>query len=124
VAALLDRADALDRAYMLGTDVRTEALADAARQRGDLSIDLRTILRYESHDLVLDPPPGTRFHLILCRNVAIYLEREAQWELRRNLVSALRPGGYLMLGRSETLVRPEQLGLERVSRHTFRKAHG
>jgi chemotaxis methyl-accepting protein methylase len=122
VAALLDRVHALDRAFMLGTDVRSEALAEAAQQVGELSVDLRTVLRFEHHDLVLDRPPAAGFHLILCRNVAIYLERAAQHELREKLVSALRPGGYLMLGRSETLVRPEQFGLERVSRHTFRRA--
>jgi chemotaxis protein methyltransferase CheR len=124
VAALLDRARALDRADMLGTDVRQEALDDAAEQMGELSVDLRTALRYEHHDLVLDPPPASRFHLILCRNVAIYLERQAQHELRRNLVSVLRPGGYLMLGGSETLVRPDHYGLKRVTRHTFVKARG
>jgi chemotaxis protein methyltransferase CheR len=124
VAALLDRARALDRAYMLGTDVRQEALDDAAQQVGELSLDLRTVLRYEHHDLVLDPPPAARFHLILCRNVAIYLEPHAQHELRRSLVSVLRPGGYLMLGGSETLVRPDQYGLERISRHTFAKGRG
>ena len=123
VAALLDRAHALGRAHMLGTDVNSEALEAAAEEVGELSVDLRTVLRYEHHDLVLDPPPAIRFDLILCRNVAIYLERHAQRELRTNLVSALRPGGFLMLGRSETLVRPQQYGLERLSRHTFRKGH-
>lgn len=124
VAALLDRAHALGRAQLLGTDVRTEALEAAAEQAGELSVDLRTVVRYAQHDLVLDPPPATRFHLILCRNVAIYLGRDAQRELRRKLVSGLRPGGYLMLGRSETLIRPGQYGLERISRHTFRKGRG
>jgi chemotaxis protein methyltransferase CheR len=121
VAVILDRAGALGRASMLGSDSDTEALEDAAKIRGELPTDLRTILRFEQRDLVLDPAPTQRFDLILCRNMIIYLERQAQDELRFKLTDTLRPGGYLMLGRSEVLVRPAAVGLERISRHIFRR---
>jgi chemotaxis protein methyltransferase CheR len=121
VAVILDRAGALGRASMLGSDVDTEALAAAAKVRDELPANLGTILRYEQRDLVLDPAPAQRFDLILCRNMMIYLERAAQDELRGKLAKALRPGGFLMLGRSEVLVRPASVGLERISRHIFRR---
>ncbi|MBI1922269.1 MAG: protein-glutamate O-methyltransferase CheR [Geobacter sp.] len=42
--------------------------------------------------------------LILCRNVLIYLERSEQERILRMFADALRPGGILVLGKSETLV--------------------
>lgn len=41
--------------------------------------------------------------LILCRNVLIYFERAQQERIIRNFARVLRPGGILVLGKSETL---------------------
>jgi chemotaxis protein methyltransferase CheR len=41
--------------------------------------------------------------LILCRNVLIYFEREQQEQVIRNFARVLRPGGVLVLGKSESL---------------------
>jgi chemotaxis methyl-accepting protein methylase len=43
-------------------------------------------------------------HLLLCRNVIIYFEREAQDSLFLEMHRALAPGGFLMLGKVETLL--------------------
>lgn len=43
------------------------------------------------------------FHVIFCRNVMIYFDRPTQEELVRRLVRRLVPGGYLMVGHSESL---------------------
>jgi chemotaxis protein methyltransferase CheR len=42
-------------------------------------------------------------HLILCRNVLIYFQRELQERVLRLLSNSLRSGGYLCLGSKETL---------------------
>lgn len=42
--------------------------------------------------------------LILCRNVVIYFDREVQERLFRAFHDALRPGGFLVLGKVETLL--------------------
>jgi len=42
-------------------------------------------------------------NLILCRNVLIYFERSKQERVIRSFAQALRPGGILVLGKSETL---------------------
>ncbi len=49
------------------------------------------------------PPFSDRFHVIFCRNVMIYFDRPTQEELVRKLGSLLVPGGYLMVGHSESL---------------------
>lgn len=43
------------------------------------------------------------FHVIFCRNVMIYFDRPTQEELVRRLSEKLVPGGYLMVGHSESL---------------------
>jgi chemotaxis methyl-accepting protein methylase len=41
---------------------------------------------------------------VLCRNLLIYIEREAQEKIVENFSRVLRPGGFLTLGRTEVLV--------------------
>ena len=43
------------------------------------------------------------FDLILCRNVMIYFDRSTQAALVNKFYDALRDGGYLFVGASETL---------------------
>lgn len=44
-----------------------------------------------------------KFHVIFCRNVIIYFDRNNQARLLRKLYDHLVPGGYLFLGHSETM---------------------
>lgn len=48
-------------------------------------------------------PFSTRFDAIFCRNVMIYFDRETQETLIQKLTQHLEPGGYLMVGHSESL---------------------
>ncbi len=41
--------------------------------------------------------------LILCRNLLIYFQKELQEKTLHNLFAALNPGGFLVLGKTETL---------------------
>ncbi len=43
------------------------------------------------------------FHVIFCRNVMIYFDRATQETLVNKLAGHLLPGGYLMIGHSESL---------------------
>lgn len=43
------------------------------------------------------------FDIIFCRNVLIYFKREDQIHVIKQLVSRLKPGGWLFLGHSESL---------------------
>jgi len=42
--------------------------------------------------------------MIFCRNLLIYFDKETQAAVLKRLCSHLRPGGYLFLGHSETIV--------------------
>ncbi len=71
--------------------------------RYQVAAKLKGMVNFARHDILADDPPG-RFLLILCRNLMIYLEKEAQELLIQRLAQALHPGGYLVLGKSEILI--------------------
>jgi chemotaxis protein methyltransferase CheR len=58
---------------------------------------LRGSVRFLRHN-VLDAPPISSVDLVLCRNMLIYFDEAANRRAQENLVSALRPGGILVLG--------------------------
>lgn len=57
-------------------------------------------------DLSAEPPLRTGYDLILCRNVVIYFDRRIQERLFETFADALVPGGFLVLGKVETLFGP------------------
>jgi chemotaxis methyl-accepting protein methylase len=58
---------------------------------------LRGGVQFLRHN-VLDPAPISGADLVLCRNLLIYFDVAASQCAQENLVSALRPGGVLVLG--------------------------
>lgn len=65
--------------------------------------EVRELVEFRHHNLVQDAPPAEGLDLVLCRNVTIYFSRETTRGLMVRLHAALRDGGYLFLGHSETL---------------------
>ena len=66
-----------------------------------VSKTLRESVLFASHNILHDAP-FSRLDLILCRNLLIYLDREAQSSIIDIFRYALKPGGQLFLGTSET----------------------
>jgi two-component system CheB/CheR fusion protein len=64
--------------------------------------EIREKVLFAKHSLLLDPP-FSQIDLIVCRNLLIYLDREVQREIMQMFHFALRPGGYLFLGSSESI---------------------
>lgn len=65
---------------------------------------LRARLGFQQLNLLEGEPPYTEpFHVIFCRNVMIYFDRQTQTELVQKLTRRLVPGGYLFVGHSESL---------------------
>ena len=58
------------------------------------------------HDLTKEPAPAPPYQLIVCRNVVIYFDRATQEGLFQRFYDALAPGGWLLLGKVETLFGP------------------
>jgi two-component system, chemotaxis family, CheB/CheR fusion protein len=64
--------------------------------------DIRDMLVFAVQDLLADPP-FTKLDLIVCRNLLIYLNSNVQKRLMPLFHYALRPGGVLFLGSSESI---------------------
>jgi len=63
--------------------------------------EIREKVLFAKHSLLLDPP-FSQIDLIVCRNLLIYLDRDVQRDIMQMFHFALRPGGYLFLGTSES----------------------
>jgi two-component system CheB/CheR fusion protein len=66
-----------------------------------VSTVVREPVLFALHNLLRDPP-FSRLDLICCRNLLIYLDRSAQAHVLEMFRIALRPGGYLFMGTSES----------------------
>jgi chemotaxis protein methyltransferase CheR len=133
IAMLLDQLGALDRAWILGTDISRPALARARRGRYDRwsfrGVEDRVVARYFTRT-------GSRYHLVprlrqavefrylnladasypsattgmssldlvVCRNVLIYFDGETIRRVTAQLVAALAPDGWLLLGASDPVI--------------------
>lgn len=62
---------------------------------------IRDMCVFARHDLIKDPP-FSNLDLISCQNLLIYLEAPAQARIVQAFHYALKPEGFLILGRSET----------------------
>ncbi|MGA8901728.1 chemotaxis protein CheB [Bradyrhizobium sp.] len=90
--------------------------------------ELRAVVVFTVQDVLADPP-FSRLDLVSCRNLLIYLLPEAQAKVISLFHFALRQGGVLLLGNSETVVnadgRFEAISKpERIYRHIGRSRPG
>lgn len=131
-ASQMGRSADLHRFQIIGTDIDHRSLTAARRAEyqelslTDTSSELRERwfssgppyrldrtatdnVEFRHVDLISTLPEGN-LSLILCRNVIIYFGRDIQEELFQRFYDALRPGGFLVLGKVETLLgRPRSL---------------
>jgi two-component system CheB/CheR fusion protein len=86
-------------------DVSPERLANFFTREGAgyrISAQLRACVVFAVQDILSDPP-FSRIDFISCRNLLIYLRPEAQAKAIALFHFALRQGGLLLLGSSETV---------------------
>jgi chemotaxis methyl-accepting protein methylase len=120
---------ALSRMSILGTDI--DRLSLKAAERGTFGEDafadtpptirrryfssrpphaldpsVKALVSFERRDLLHEATPSGGLDLITCRNVIIYFDRASQERLFQRFFDALIPGGFLVLGKVETLLGP------------------
>lgn len=118
----------LSRLRIIGTDVDQVAVSTASRGRyteaafadtapavrekyfplenglHSVAPEIRNLVAFERRDMLDGGGPGGRLHMIVCRNVIIYFRRETQERLFDHFHDLLLPGGFLVLGKVETLL--------------------
>jgi two-component system CheB/CheR fusion protein len=95
----------------IAAHVSPERLARFFVKRGrryQVTDELREMCLFSVHNLISDPP-FSRLDVISCRNLLIYLGSHLQKKLIPVFHYALRQGGYLFLGASESLTGHNEL---------------
>jgi two-component system CheB/CheR fusion protein len=83
--------------------------------------EIREMCVFSLHGAIKDPP-FSKLDLVSCRNLLIYLQPPAQERLISAFQYALKPGGYLFLGASESLARQSKAFLVVNKKHrVFRR---
>ena len=88
----------------ISEDISADRLAKYFTEKNDqyhISKEIRKMIIFAPHNMFSDPPFG-RLDLICCRNVLIYFQPVLQKSMFAIFHSALKNGGYLFLGKSET----------------------
>ena len=126
------RSHPLQNFKIMATDISTKMLANAANgvyhesqiktiapdvlrryfQRGQgswaghyrLNPMIRKTVVFKRLNLMEPFPFSTKFHIIFCRNVMIYFDKETQNRLVNKYYDCLEPGGFLFIGHSESLM--------------------
>jgi chemotaxis protein methyltransferase CheR len=85
---------------------------------------VRDRVSVKSLDLSAGRPLRRDYHMIVCRNVLIYFDRPMQERLFQLFTDALAPGGYLVLGKVESLVGPvrDRLRIVDARERVYRRA--
>jgi chemotaxis protein methyltransferase CheR len=84
--------------------------------------ELRSIVQFETGDLLQMTPRKDAFDLVLCRNTVIYFTEPVRDALHARLAAALRTDGYLLVGSTERVSNPRDIGLEVAFPFTYRKS--
>ena len=71
--------------------------------------EIKSMIEFKRHNLLQDKFE-TGFDLILCRNVVIYFTDEAKEQLYRHFFEALKPGGILFVGATESILNFRKMG--------------
>lgn len=83
---------------------------------------VREMITYGRLNLLERWPMKGPFHVIMCRNVMIYFNRQTQMELVSKFYDLLEPGGYLFLGHSES-VSGKDHGFVNISPAAYQKKY-
>ncbi len=145
LAILFQEDRAIWRYHILGTDIDKDAL-ETARAGGPYTaadvkeVDAAWLARYFRRDGagywvqpalrqrvefaekdLLRSTAKDEFDLVVCRNVLIYFTEEAKDQVLRGLVQALKIGGVLFIGATESISPARLGGLERISLSFYRR---
>jgi len=75
---------------------------EADRDTFRVNNTIREMVIFAPHNVIKDPP-FTKLHLLMCRNMLIYMEPTLQEKLFTLFNYSLNPGGIMVLGNAETI---------------------
>lgn len=100
-------------------DLRRHFVAAERAEHWRVRPDVRELVVFENHNL-MQPMVRAPFDCVFIRNVLIYFDRASKETAIHNLIQAMAPGGYLVVGPSEGIY--DMLDpLERIHPFVYRK---
>jgi len=82
--------------------------------------ELKEQVLFREFNLMNPLPFRKKMHVVFLRNVMIYFDQPTKRDLVNRIYDCLEPGGYLIVGKTETIDR-EYVGFEMVRPSIFRK---
>ena len=89
-------------------------------ERYEVSAEIKGQILFRQFNLMDNFPFKRKMHIIFLRNVMIYFDKETKKELIQKVYDVMEPGGYLFVGRTETIDRGD-LPFELIQPSIFRK---
>lgn len=90
----------------LDAGLRSKYFVERSDGRFQVCEQLRRLIRFARHDVTSDPP-FSQLDLVVCRNLMMHFQPEFEHRAMALIRFALRPGGFLFLGRDEVARTPE-----------------
>ncbi|MEO0444177.1 MAG: protein-glutamate O-methyltransferase CheR, partial [Pseudomonadota bacterium] len=78
---------------------------DSAKKNFSVNEKAKNLITFNKLNLLGPWPIKGKFDVIFCRNVLIYFDRETQEKLVKRFIEVMEPGGILMLGHSESVLK-------------------
>jgi chemotaxis protein methyltransferase CheR len=98
-------------------------LSSKVRTRGEVRVipELRRSTNFMRMNLMDQVYPVDRdVDIIFCRNVLIYFDKPTQRKVVERLCEHLRPGGYLIVGHSESMIHSDSIKLRQIQPTIFK----
>lgn len=95
--------DSLSLARGLSPERRSQFFTPLAEGKMQLQDKVRNMVSFRSFNLLDSYSLLGKFDIIFCRNVLIYFSPANKTKILNQFASSLNPGGYLLLGASESL---------------------
>jgi chemotaxis protein methyltransferase CheR len=78
-------------------------ITELNNNRYQVSSQVKDMIRFKRLNLLTEWPMKGQFHIIFCRNVVIYFDKDTQKKLFDRYADILVPQGFLFIGHSENL---------------------
>lgn len=87
------------------TEKQRERYFTQTALNGEFRIDdeIRSVAQFQQQNLLTSPVLAGMYDIVMCRNVAIYFSERDKRILFERIHKALRPGGYLIVGSTESI---------------------
>ena len=83
--------------------------------------ELKQLITFRRLNLVQPWPFTGRFDIIFCRNVVIYFDKPTQMQVWTRFAEVLNPGAFLLIGHSERIASPADVGLVTAGITAYRR---